>query len=117
MAQSHLALRALALEQAHLCHPGAAGILPAELFSDPSAGKMPAALWGCCLRSSARLYGPANRRARKQLLLARVLFRTIGPSSRSTARPSQIHAPRITHHSTRLTHLSAPSSANKVSRL
>ena len=36
---------ALNLEQVRLCRQGAAGILPAVLFSDLSAGKMPAAPW------------------------------------------------------------------------
>ena len=34
------------LEQVRRHRQGAAGILPAVLFSDWSAGKMPAALWG-----------------------------------------------------------------------
>jgi len=34
------------LEQVRRHRQGAAGILPAVLFSDRSAGKMPAALWG-----------------------------------------------------------------------
>jgi len=42
-------IRSPNVEQVRLCRQRAAGILPAKLFSDPSAGKMPAARWGSWL--------------------------------------------------------------------
>jgi len=39
------------VEEVRQCLEGAAGILPPELFCDPSAGKMPAAPWGLCFRA------------------------------------------------------------------